>query len=136
MSVNKAIVLGNVCADPRVTDFADGGRVVQFSVATNKRGYTTKDGREVKEQTEFHNVVINRKGLADVAAQFVKKGIKVYIEGEMRTRQYQNANGMTQRVMEIYVTEMELCTPKPQGAPAPSPSQNDDPFAYDPNPVY
>lgn len=128
MSINKAIILGNVCQDAQVTTFQDGGKVVQFAVATNKRAFTTKDGREIPEQTEFHNVVINRKGLTDVAAQYVKKGIKVYVEGEMRTRQYQAKDGYTRYITEIFASEMELCTPKAQGAPAPAPAP-EDPFA-------
>lgn len=121
MSVNKAIILGNVTADPRVTTFNDGGKVAQFSVATNKRAYTNKDGKEVPERAEFHNVVINRNGLVSVAEQFVKKGTKVYIEGEMRTRQYEN-NGVKQSICEIYADTLELLSAKPQGAPAPAPS--------------
>lgn len=134
MAINKAIILGNVCADAQVTTFQDGGKVAQFSVATNKKGYTTKDGREVKDKTEFHNVVVNRSGLADVAAQYVKKGIKVYVEGEMRTREYQAKDGTKQRITEIYVETLELCTPKPQGAPAPAPE--DDPFSMNNNVPY
>lgn len=134
MSVNKAIILGNVCQDAQVTTFQDGGKVVQFAIATNKRGYTTTDGREVPERTEYHNIVINRKGLADVAAQYIKKGIKVYVEGEIRNRQYQAKDGSTRYITEIYATEMELCTPKQQGAPAPAPEN--DPFATTDNVPY
>lgn len=128
MSVNKAIILGNVCADPIITTFDNGGKVAQFSVATNKRGYTTRDGREIPEQTEFHNVVVNRSGLVGVVENFVRKGIKIYIEGEMRTRIYQAKNGEQHRIMEIYASEMELCTPK-QDHNAPAPAPENDPFA-------
>ncbi len=126
MSVNKVILMGNVCHTPKVTTFDDGGKVAQFSLATNKRGFKTQDGREVPEQTEFHNIVINRTGLAGVAEQYVKKGDKVYLEGELRTRKYEN-EGASKYITEVYVSTMELLTPKEKGAPTPNPEAN--PFA-------
>lgn len=118
MSVNKATLLGNVCADPKVTTFQDGGKIAQFRLATNKRGYTTRDGREIPESSEFHNIVLGT-GLADITEKYVKKGNKVYVEGELRTREYKGDDNVTRYVTEIYATEMELLTPKSSGTQAP-----------------
>lgn len=133
MSVNKVILLGNVCQDPAIKTFDKGGKVAQFSLATNKRGYTTKDGREVQEKTEFHNIVINMSGLAEVAEKYLHKGDKVYLEGELRTRQYDDKNGTKHYITEVYVSSMELLTPKRDSqqdncAPAPAPTPYDMPF--------
>lgn len=120
MSVNKVILMGNVCADPRIKRFDNNGAVGQFSLATNKRAYKTRDGRDIPEQTEFHNIVVNRSGLVDVTEKYVKKGDKLYIEGELRTRKF-DVNGITHYTTEIYVENMEMLTPKSTSAPAPTP---------------
>ena len=72
MSVNKVILMGNVGKDPDVKTFDNGGVVAQFPLATTKRGFKTKDGKEVPERTEWHNIVLSN-GLAKVAEQYVKK---------------------------------------------------------------
>lgn len=120
MSVNKVILMGNVCADPRIKRLENNGAVGQFSLATNKRAYKTRDGRDIPEQTEFHNIVVNRSGLVDVTEKYVKKGDKLYIEGELRTRKF-DVNGITHYTTEIYVENMEMLTPKSISAPAPQP---------------
>lgn len=132
MSVNKVMLLGNICQDPAIKTFENGGKIAQFSLATNKRGYKTKDGRDIPERTEFHNIVINASGLAEVAEKYLHKGDKIYLEGELRTRQYES-NGVKHYITEIYVATMEMLTPKASGqsvppppAPAPAPEQNDD----------
>ena len=83
MSVNKVILMGHTGKAPDFREFDNGGCVATFSLATTKRGYTTKDGRQIPERTEWHNVVLQN-GLAKVANQYVKKGDKLYIEGELR----------------------------------------------------
>ena len=93
MSVNKVILMGHTGKAPDFREFDNGGCVATFSLATTKRGYTTKDGRQIPERTEWHNVVL-RNGLAKVANQYVKKGDKLYIEGELRTRSYDDAQGV------------------------------------------
>ena len=125
MSVNKVTLLGNTCQDPKIKTLQDGGKVAQFSLATNKRGYTTKNGREIPERTEFHNIVVNGSGLVKVVEQFVKKGNKLYLEGELRTREYADAQGTKRYITEIYVNELELLTPKGTQAPPPP---NQQPF--------
>ena len=73
MSVNKVILMGHTGKAPDFREFDNGGCVATFSLATTKRGYTTKDGRQIPERTEWHNVVLQN-GLAKVANQYVKKG--------------------------------------------------------------
>ena len=100
MSVNKVILMGHTGKAPDFKEFDNGGCVATFSLATTKRGYTTKDGRQIPERTEWHNVVLQN-GLAKVANQYVKKGDKLYIEGELRTRSYDDAQGVKRYVTEI-----------------------------------
>lgn len=137
MSVNKVTLLGHTGKAPDVKYFDNGGVVATFSLATTKRGFTTKDGRQIPERTEWHNVVLQN-GLAKVAEQYVKKGDKLYIEGELRTRSYDDANGVKRYITEIVATDMEMLTPKATGtgtqappppvADAPAPENDDLPF--------
>ena len=122
MSINKVILLGNVGKDPETKTFENGGIVAQFPLATTKRGFKTKEGKEIPERTEWHNIVLQN-GLAKVAGQYVKKGDRLYIEGEIRTRSYES-NGVKHYITEIYGGVMELLTPKGggQGQQAPPPA--------------
>lgn len=99
---------------PDFKEFDNGGCVATFSLATTKRGFTTKDGRQIPERTEWHNIVLQN-GLAKVANQYVKKGDKLYIEGELRTRSYDDAQGVKRYITEIVATDMEMLTPKGTG---------------------
>lgn len=131
MSVNKVILMGNVGKDPEYKDFDNGGSVAQFTLATTKRGFTTKDGREIPERTEWHNIVLSN-GLAKIAKEYVKKGDKLYIEGELRTRSYEDNNGVKHFITEVYGYDMEMLTPKKDGqnggqqgaAPTPNPDSD------------
>nr|DAS72519.1 MAG TPA: Single strand binding protein [Caudoviricetes sp.] len=135
MSVNKVTLLGNTGKDPDFKTFDNGGCVAQFTLATTKRAFTTKDGRQIPERTEWHNIVLQN-GLAKVAQQYVHKGDKLYIEGELRTRSYDDANGVKRYITEIVATDMEMLTPKATGAgtqappppapDAPAPNETDD----------
>ena len=132
MSVNKVILIGHTGKAPDVKYFDNGGVVATFSLATTKRGFQTKDGRDIPERTEWHNIVLQN-GLAKIAEQYVKKGDKLYIEGELRTRSYDDAHGVKRYITEVVGYDMEMLTPKGTGtqAPppvpeAPAPSQNDD----------
>lgn len=107
MSVNKVILLGNVGKDPEVRTFDNGNKVVNFSLATTEKGYTAKNGTQVPERTEWHNIVIWG-GLTKVAEQYVKKGSQLYIEGKIRTRSYDDQNGVKRYVVEIYADTLEL----------------------------
>lgn len=120
--MNKVILKGNVGQDPRITDFEQGGKVAQFTLATTERGFKTKDGRDIPEQTDWHNIVVRKSGLASVCEQYVKKGTPLLIEGKIRTREYTDNSGTKRYITEIHVDEMELLGSKPQGAPAPAPA--------------
>ena len=72
--MNKVFLKGNVGQDPKITTFQDGGKVAQFSLATTERGFTTRDGKQIPDVTDWHNIVVKRTGLAGVCEQFVKKG--------------------------------------------------------------
>lgn len=107
MSVNKVILIGNVGKDPEVRYFDNGSSVVNFSLATTERGYTAANGTQIPDRTEWHNIVCWR-GLAKVAEQFVKKGTQIYIEGKIRTRSYDDQNGVKRYIVEIYADNLEL----------------------------
>ena len=120
--MNKVILKGNAGQDPKITNFENGGKVAQFTLATTERGYRTREGREIPETTDWHNIVVRQTGLAGVCEQYVKKGTPLLIVGKIRTRQYQDNAGQTRYVTEIVVEEMELLgAKKPEQAPAPEP---------------
>jgi single-strand DNA-binding protein len=91
-SVNKVILVGNLGKDPESRSFANGGKVVSFSVATSEN-WKDKSSGDRKEKTEWHNVSIFSEGLARVAEQYLKKGSKVYLEGQLETRKWQDQSG-------------------------------------------
>ena len=120
--MNKVILKGNVGKVPQITNFEQGGKVAQFSLATTERGYKTKDGKEIPEETTWHNIVVRRTGLAEVCEMFVKKGTPLLIVGKIKTRDYQDNSGQTRYITEVYVEEMELLGgAKRESAPAPAP---------------
>ena len=122
LKMNKCILKGNVGKDPTITDFQNGGKVAQFTLATTERGFTTRDGREIPDVTDWHNIVVKKSGLAGVCEQYVKKGTPLLIVGKIRTRDYQDNAGQTRYITEIIVDEMELLGGKePEQAPAPQP---------------
>ena len=91
-SVNKVILVGNLGKDPESRSFANGGKVVSFSVATSEN-WKDKSSGDRKEKTEWHNVSIFSEGLARVAEQYLRKGSKVYLEGQLETRKWQDQSG-------------------------------------------
>ena len=107
MSVNKVILLGHVGKDPDVKYFDNGSSVASFSLATTEKGYTAQNGTQIPDRTEWHNIVC-WKGLAKVAEQFIKKGTQIYIEGRIRTRSYDDQNGVKRYVVEVYADKLEL----------------------------
>lgn len=127
MSVNKVILLGNVGKDPDVR-YLDGGiAVATLPLATTDRAYTLANGTQVPERTEWHSLVFWR-GLAETVEKYIHKGDKLYIEGKIRTRSYDDKGGVKRYVTEIFVDTMEMLTPKQQSvaAPPPPPSPQDD----------
>ena len=126
MAINKVILVGNVGKDPEVRYFDNGGAVANFTLATTERGYTAANGTVVPDRTEWHNIVLWR-SLAEVAEKYVRKGSKLYIEGKIRTRSYDDASGNKRYVTEIYVDNMEMLDRKPEGQQGTSPTQTSQP---------
>ena len=119
--MNKVFLKGNVGQDPRITNFENGGKVAQFTLATNERGFKTRDGKDIPDVTDWHNIVVKQTGLAGVCEQYVKKGTPLLIVGKIRTRDYRDESGNTRYITEIIVEEMELLGKKPEQAPPPAP---------------
>ena len=109
-SLNKAILIGNVGSDPEIRTVGSGTRVAQFSLATS-RNWTDQAGAK-QEKTEWHRCVVwnsaRGSGLADVVEKYVKKGEKIYVEGEIEYRQWQDKDGQTRYTTEIKVKELML----------------------------
>ncbi len=101
-SVNKVILVGNLGADPEVKSFQNGGRICNLRIATSEN-WKDKNTGERKERTEWHTVVLNSDGLVGVAERFLRKGSKVYIEGSLRTRKWQDQSGNDRYTTEINV---------------------------------
>lgn len=106
MSLNKVILIGYVGADPEVRTLQGGQVVANVTLATSERGYKTRDGRDIPEQTEWHNLVIWGKS-AEVVENFVKKGSQLYVEGKIKTRSWDD-NGITRYRTEILVANFEI----------------------------
>lgn len=132
-SLNKCMLLGNVGSDPEVRSTGNGGRVASFSLATGRQ-WTDASGAK-QEKTEWHKCVVwNTKAgtLADVVEKYVKKGERIYVEGEIEYRQWQDKEGQTRYTTEIKVRELMLLGGKAQGegaassAPARTPATRSD----------
>ncbi|MEI8321055.1 MAG: single-stranded DNA-binding protein [Alphaproteobacteria bacterium] len=102
-SVNKVIIVGNLGKDPEIRHMADGGKLATFSLATSET-WKDKASGERKEKTEWHRVVVFNDRLADVVEKYVKKGSKLYIEGQLQTRKWNDATSGAER----YTTEVVL----------------------------
>src|SRR5450631_420425 len=99
-SVNKVILVGNLGRDPEVRTVGDGARVVSFSIATADT-WKDKATGERKEKTEWHNVVIFNENLGKIAEQYCKKGAKIYIEGQLQTREFTDKEGNQRKTTEV-----------------------------------
>ena len=106
MSINKVILLGYTGKDPEVKDVA-GTKVANLSLATTEKGYTLQNGIQVPDRTEWHSLIF-WKGLAEVVEKYVRKGSQIYIEGKIKTRQYEDRTGSKRYVTEIFVDKLEL----------------------------
>ena len=104
--VNRTITVGTLGADPEVKQFANGGSVTTISVAVSEK-CTDKQTGQPKENTEWLRIIFNNK-LAEIAAQYLRKGSQVYIEGSLRTRKYQDQNGQDRYVTEIRADQMQM----------------------------
>lgn len=115
-SVNKVILIGNLGQDPEVKSFQNGGKICNLRIATSEN-WKDKNTGERKERTEWHTVVLNSDGLVGVAERFLRKGSKVYIEGQLRTRKWQDAQGNDRYSTEISVGGMQGVLTMLDGAP-------------------
>ncbi|MBW3629510.1 MAG: single-stranded DNA-binding protein [Gemmatimonadetes bacterium] len=104
-SLNKAILIGNLGQDPEIRTIPSGARVAQFSVATTRR-WNGRDGQQ-QEKTEWHRIVVWEK-LVDIVERWVKKGDRIYVEGEIEYRQYEDKDGVTKYMTEIRAREIIL----------------------------
>ena len=118
-SVNKVILVGNLGKDPEVRRLNSGDQVVNFSLATSET-WRDKNSGERKERTEWHNVVIFNENLGKVAEQYCKKGTKVYLEGQLQTRKWQDQSGndryTTEVVLQRFRGELQLLDSRGGGA--------------------
>ena len=99
-SVNKVILLGNLGRDPEIRSMQSGKKMASFSIATSKR-WKDRSTQEQKEATSWHNIVVFNEGLVDVIEKYVKKGTKIYLEGELSTRKYQDKEGNDKYTTEV-----------------------------------
>lgn len=120
MSLNRVQLIGNVGKDPEVRYLDGGMAVASFTLATTERGYTLANGTHVPDRTEWHNIVLWR-GLAEMAEKYVRKGDKLYIEGKICSRFFDDQKGVKRYVVEIFGSYMELLTVRPAQAPAAQP---------------
>lgn len=111
--MNKVMLIGNVGAAPDVRYYDADQAVAQVRLATTERGYTLQNGTQVPDHTDWHNLVFYR-SLAKVVEKYVKKGDKLYIEGRIRYRSYDDKAGQRRYVTEILVENMEMLTPRQQ----------------------
>lgn len=105
MSVNKWIGLGRLGKNPETKTFENGGKICTITMATSE-SYTDREGNKV-EKTEWHNIIFTNK-LAELAEKYLGKGKELYVEGKLRTRKYDDSNGVTRYVTEIVATNMNL----------------------------
>lgn len=108
--VNKVIVVGNLGNDPESKQMSSGGAVTNISVATSESWKDKKSG-DMQERTEWHRIVFFGK-LADIASEYLKKGSKVYCEGSLRTRKWQDKSGQDRYTTEIIASEMQMLDSK------------------------
>ena len=116
-SVNKVILVGNLGADPESRSMNNGGEVVNFNVATTERWKDKEGGQQ--EKTEWHRVVIFNEGLCKIAEQYLKKGSKIYLEGALQTRKWQDKDGQdkysTEVVLQGFNSQLTMLDGRPGG---------------------
>ncbi len=116
-SVNKVILIGNLGKDPDVRHLENGATVANFPIATSENYKDRKTGEKVS-QTEWHNIVVWR-GLADITERYLKKGDKVYIEGKLRTRSWQDQDGNTKYTTEVVADNLTMLGKSPDNSTSP-----------------
>jgi single-strand DNA-binding protein len=109
--MNKVMLIGNVGKDPEIKYYSTDQAVATLTLATTERGYTLPNGTQVPDRTDWHNLVM-WKGLAKIAEKYIHKGDKIYVEGRLRYRTYDDQKGQRRYVTEVYCENLELLTPK------------------------
>jgi single stranded DNA-binding protein (ssb) len=140
MSLNKVILIGNVGKDPEVRYFDNGVAIANFPLATSERGYTLSNGTVVPERTEWHNIVA-RRDQATFVEKWVKKGSGLYVEGKIRSRSYDDQNGVKRYVTEIHADRIEFYSmgtrpAEPQAATTTYPQNQPTSVAQEPQSTY
>lgn len=113
--MQKVILIGNLGKDPEVKSFDNGGKLANFNIGVTERGYKTKDGKDIPDHTEWFTCSVRQPGLVGVVEQYLKKGNKVYVEGKLRTREYEK-DEQKKYLTELMVDSLELLTPKGEGS--------------------
>lgn len=116
MSVNKAILVGNVGRDPEVRYLDKNVAVANFTLATTERGFTMQNGTQVPDRTEWHNIVAWR-GLAELAEKYIRKGSQLYVEGKIQTRSWEK-DGVKRYTTEIYAETIQFLGKRSDNAEA------------------
>jgi single-strand DNA-binding protein len=136
--VNRVILIGTLGKDPETKTFANGGSLTQFSIATSE-SWTDKNSGERKEQTEWHNIVLQNR-LGEIAQQYLKKGSKVYIEGSLNTRKWTDQNGQERYTTQIKGNQLQMLDSangnNQQQAQQPKPQQQQNSYAAKPQQAY
>lgn len=129
------MLIGNAGKDPEVRYVDNGVCTAKLSLATTTKGYTLPNGTQIPDRTEWHHLLFWR-GLAEVVEKYVHKGDKLFVEGELRTRNYTDHQGVTRYITEIWVNNMEMLTPKTSAAsPGVAPSAPPASTAIPPRPT-
>lgn len=126
-SVNKVILIGHLGRDPEIRAFPSGDRVANFSIATSKT-WRDKDTGEKKENTDWHNIVVRGEGLVKVVENYVKKGSKLYIEGSLHTRKWQDQNGNDKYSTEVVISGFNGNLTMLDGRQSEAPQQSQDDY--------
>lgn len=117
-SINKVILIGHLGKDPEIKTFTGGGRVANLSLATSE-SWKDRNSGERRDRTEWHTVVISNDGLVTVAERWLKKGSKIYVEGQLRTRKWQDRDGRDRYTTEVtiapYRGELKMLDPRERG---------------------
>lgn len=135
-SVNKVILIGNLGRDPEIRSLENGVKLARFSMATSET-YNDRSSGEKKEITEWHNIVAWR-GLAEVAEKYLLKGMKIYVEGRLKTRSWQDDSNMTKYSTEIIAENMTILSSKNEAnsnRTEPYTNLNEKPFSQIPSDI-
>lgn len=127
-SLNQATIIGYVGDVPKISNTQNGRKVASFAIATTEKGYTSKSGVQYPDRTEWHNIVLWG-NLAEIAEKYLRKGSSVFIQGKMRTRSYDDKNGVKRYITEIEGETMQMLDRRADNATSPS-IQNDVQPAY------